>query len=137
LISALQSDGVDVLVPILRPDADLGWARHAGNARFRPARFGLLEPTTPDLGVGAITRVGLAFVPALAVDRRGRRLGRGGGSFDRALTRVGPAVPVVAVVFDNEIIGDVPSEPHDRPVTGALTPSGFLPLPAPPPTPAG
>src|SRR5664280_2311939 len=67
---------------------------------------------------------------AAAVDRqrryqhRGFRLGTGGGYYDRALGLVAPTVPVLAVVYDDELLDAVPSERHDRPVTGALTPSG-------------
>jgi 5-formyltetrahydrofolate cyclo-ligase len=67
-------------------------------------------------------------VPALLVDRSGMRLGRGGGSFDRALGRVAAGVPVVALVYDGEIVERVPREPHDRSVTAALTPRGLVPL---------
>ena len=61
-------------------------------------------------------------MPALAVDALGRRLGQGGGSYDRALTRT--SAPVLAVVFEDELVAAVPTEPHDRPVSGVLTPEG-------------
>ncbi len=48
------------------------------------------------------------LAPALAVDGEGRRLGQGGGSYDRALTRT--RAPVLAVVFDDELLGEVPAE---------------------------
>ena len=66
------------------------------------------------------------MVPALAVDARGMRLGRGGGSYDRALARVGPARLVLALLYDGECPVIVPAEPHDRPVTGAVTQSVVL-----------
>ena len=54
--------------------------------------------------------------PALAVDLDGVRLGRGGGSYDRALARVCPGTPVWAAVYDTEILDSLPADPHDRPV---------------------
>jgi len=66
-------------------------------------------------------------VPALAVDRSGHRLGRGGGFYDRWLPST-PGGSVLAVVFDEEVIEHVPREPHDRTVDAALTPSGVVPL---------
>lgn len=75
--------------------------------------------------------IGLADVvlaPALAVDRLGRRLGRGGGSFDRALARVDPR-RALAVVYDDEVLDHIPAEPHDQRVGGALTPSALLRFP--------
>jgi 5-formyltetrahydrofolate cyclo-ligase len=61
-------------------------------------------------------------VPALAVDRAGNRLGRGGGSFDRALARVGPLIPVIALLYDDELLDQVPAEPHDAPVRSVVRP---------------
>ncbi|NUT40646.1 MAG: 5-formyltetrahydrofolate cyclo-ligase, partial [Thermoactinospora sp.] len=55
-------------------------------------------------------------------------LGRGGGSYDRALARVGPNVPTVALLHDGELIDGVPSEPHDRRVRFAMTPGGLTRL---------
>jgi 5-formyltetrahydrofolate cyclo-ligase len=88
-----------------------------------PASAGLLKPTEPPRGTGAVASADLVIVPALAVDARGNRLGRGGGGYDRALARVGPAVPVVALLHDGELVGRVPAEPHDRPVPMAALPS--------------
>lgn len=109
LIEWLAAQRVRALAPTLLPDADLGW---------------MDVPDGPPLGLDAITDAEVILVPALAVDLRGHRLGRGGGSYDRALTRVRPGQTVLAVVHDDEVLDAVPFEPHDRIVDGALTPSG-------------
>ena len=73
----------------------------------------------------------MVLAPALAVDHAGNRLGRGGGSYDRALARVGPLIPVIALLYDAELLGHVPAEPHDTPVRAAARPgSGITWLPA-------
>jgi 5-formyltetrahydrofolate cyclo-ligase len=65
------------------------------------------------------------------VGRNGARLGRGGGYYDRALRHAGVDAILVAVVFDDELLDDVPAEPHDLPMTAVVTPSGgWLPLDA-------
>jgi 5-formyltetrahydrofolate cyclo-ligase len=111
-----------LLLPVLRPDLDLDWA--AWSARpLRAAPLGLREPDGPRLGPAAVGEAGLVVVPALAVDRRGRRLGRGGGSYDRALARVDPAALTVALLHDGELLDAVPAEPHDRPVRVVVTPA--------------
>jgi 5-formyltetrahydrofolate cyclo-ligase len=74
--------------------------------------------------VGAIASADVVLVPALAVDGLGNRLGRGGGSFDRALARVGPLIPVIALLYDGELVERVPVEEHDTPVRGVVRP-GF------------
>ena len=82
---------------------------------------GVLHPAGPSLGLDGIAEAALVLAPALAVDAAGRRLGQGGGSYDRALTR--SSAPVLAVVFDDELLDSVPVQPHDRPVGGTLTPA--------------
>ena len=64
----------------------------------------------------------MVLVPALAVDHAGNRLGRGGGSYDRALARVGPLIPLIALVYDDELLDHVPTAPHDVPVRAAVSP---------------
>ena len=79
----------------------------------------------------AVARADVVLAPALAVDHAGNRLGRGGGSYDRALARVGPLIPLIALLYDGELLGHVPSEPHDTPVRAAVRPgSGITWLPA-------
>ena len=115
-----------VLLPVLLPDGDLDWAVFAPPLVTGPR--GLREPGGPRLGVTAVSSADLVIVPALAVDRRGLRMGRGGGSYDRALSRLpGPGEPlVVALLHDGELVEVVPAEPHDRPVGAAITPGGGL-----------
>ncbi|GAA2641277.1 5-formyltetrahydrofolate cyclo-ligase [Paractinoplanes durhamensis] len=118
-----------VLLPILLPDGDLDWVAYEGPSSLIEGPRGLREPTGPRLGVTTIESADLILVPALAVDRRGIRLGRGGGSYDRALARLISDIPggrrlVVALLHDGELIDHVPAEPHDQPVDAVITPSG-------------
>lgn len=99
----------DVLVPVLLPDRDLAW-------RTRDGSPGRLEDCD------------VVLVPALAVDRTGVRLGRGGGSYDRALLRARGRV--VALLHEGELLDALPAEPHDVPVHAAALPSGVVGLPA-------
>jgi 5-formyltetrahydrofolate cyclo-ligase len=122
LVYALWKRGTYVLLPLLRPDYDLDWASYEGPDSLAPGPRGLLQPTEPLRGVAAVTSADLVIVPALAVDRGGRRLGRGGGSYDRALARVGAAVPTVALIYDGELLEEVPAGPLDQPVRMAARP---------------
>ncbi|MEV5413184.1 5-formyltetrahydrofolate cyclo-ligase [Thermopolyspora sp. NPDC052614] len=127
LVFALWKHGATVMLPVLRPDNDLDWAVYDGPDTLAPGRHGLLEPVDTRRGVDAIRTAALVIVPALAVDRTtGVRLGRGGGSYDRALARVGPNVPTVALLHEGELIDGVPAEPHDRAVRYAALPSGIV-----------
>ena len=132
LVFALWKRGTYVLLPVLRADNDLDWASYEGPDSLAAGRRGLLEPTEPRRGVTAITSADLVIVPALAADRQGRRLGRGGGCYDRALARVGPAVLTVALLYDGELIDEVPAQAHDQVVRAVAQPGqGIIRLPAP------
>ena len=123
LVYALWKRGSYVLLPLLLPDDDLDWASYEGPASLAAGRRGLLEPAEPGRGVTSVASADLVIVPALAVDRRGARLGRGGGSYDRALARVGPAVPALALVYDDELVDEVPAGRHDQRVSAVVRPS--------------
>jgi 5-formyltetrahydrofolate cyclo-ligase len=114
LLFALWKRGTYVLLPVLLPDGDLDWASYEGPDSLRPGPRYLTEPAEPPRGAGAISSADLVLVPALAVDHSGVRLGRGGGSYDRALARVGTPVPTVALLYDSEFIRRVPSGAHDQ-----------------------
>lgn len=136
LLESLHARGVRVLLPVLLPDNDLDWSAYEGRHTLEPAGRGLLEPTGPRLGVDAVIRVDAVLLPGLAVDGYGVRLGRGGGSYDRVLARIGAAGarPALAVLlYDGELVGNVPAEPHDLPVSAAVTPSHVHRFTAPPP----
>lgn len=126
LIFALWKRGSYVLLPKLLPDGDLDWATYEGPDSLALGRNGLPEPTSPARGVGAVASADVVIVPALAVDRTGMRLGRGGGSYDRVLARIGPGILTVAPVYDSELVGTLPYQPHDRRVRGAVTPTGGM-----------
>jgi len=126
LAEALPPGGL--LLPALQSDRDLDWVEYTGTLADGDTMRALREPPGPRLGVAAIATAEIVFVPALAVDATGARLGRGGGSYDRALTRVPTGVPVIALLYLGETLPVVPTEPHDRPVTAALTPDGLVDL---------
>jgi 5-formyltetrahydrofolate cyclo-ligase len=126
LLFALWKRGSYVVLPILLPGGDLDWASYEGPESLRPGPRGLTEPAEPPRGVSAISSADLVLVPALAVDHAGMRLGRGGGSYDRALARVGTPVPTVALVYDSEFVPHVPFGQHDQRVRMIARPAGGI-----------
>jgi 5-formyltetrahydrofolate cyclo-ligase len=140
LLARLSARGVRVLLPVLGAGLARDWAEYAGpddlleRAPGRPP-----EPSGPTLGTDAIASADAVVAPALAVDGRGVRLGQGGGWYDRLLTMVRPGVPVIAVVYPEEVYDGgehpLPVEEHDVPVHAVATPEGWQPLPVPAPAP--
>jgi 5-formyltetrahydrofolate cyclo-ligase len=129
-LDTLLQLGARVLLPVARDDADgvpqpMRWGPYLPG-ELVAARMGLQEPREPWLPAAAVADAAVVFVPALAVDRAGVRLGRGAGFYDRTLRSAGPSARLVAVVRDDELVDEIPAEPHDVPMTHALTPGRGL-----------
>ena len=115
MLSAFADRGARVIVPVVvGPDAPLAWRQWPEEG--------------PELPPEAVGEAVLVFVPALAVDRLGTRLGQGGGHYDRSLAHAAAEAWLVAVVDDGELVDELPREPHDRPLGWALAPSGLRSL---------
>ncbi|WP_226027105.1 5-formyltetrahydrofolate cyclo-ligase [Streptomyces hyderabadensis] len=131
LLDALRARGVRVLLPALLPDNDLDWGEYTGPDSLARVRHGgrmeLWEPAGARLGPDAVTGADVVLLPGVAVDGRGLRLGRGGGSYDRVLARLtaaGAHPALLVLLYDREVVAHVPAQPHDRPVDAVVTPSG-------------
>ena len=118
------------LLPVLLDEAGapLGEPRwglwEAGRALVTLGR----PPAQPDgeaRGAESLKEADLIVIPALAASADGTRLGQGGGWYDRALVHRRPGTPVVAAIFDDEVLeaGVIPAEPHDVPVDAIVTPT--------------
>lgn len=131
LLAALRERGTRVLLPVLLPDDDLDWSEYRGEDHLveaeHPGRIRLYEPAGERLGPQAVTEADVVLLPGLAVDARGVRMGRGGGSYDRALARLadsGARPVLVVLLYGHEVVDRLPDEPHDQPVHAAVTPHG-------------
>lgn len=131
LIEQAQTDHDAIWVPKVIEDS-LEWVALRKSTPLTEGPFGIREPVGVPVRSDDLVGLDVMFVPALAVDEKGRRLGQGGGYYDRLLqsfprnSRGGPLL--VAVVFDDEVLDEVPVAEFDRPVDVALTPSGVLDL---------
>ncbi|UVE96063.1 5-formyltetrahydrofolate cyclo-ligase [Dietzia sp. B32] len=118
--------GARVFLPVAPVVGPLEWAAYAGPADLVPGRFGIPVPSAPPAGPEFISGADLVLVPAVAVDRTGNRLGRGGGYYDRSLALAGPGTRMLALLDPENLVDHVPAEPHDRPVDGVITPEAVL-----------
>lgn len=132
LLARLRGRGIRVLLPLLENDMDLSWGWYSGpDSLVRRTPPGGTRPSpipepAESLGRDAVLTASWIVVPALAVSPSGVRLGRGGGSYDRVLTRIEASPPgtrprVAALLYPGELDVDLPVEPHDRAVDMAVT----------------
>ncbi len=115
--------GIRVLLPVTRADGLLDWSVAVEGGDVTEGMFGLPEPVGELLGPIAVNDVDLMIIPAAAVDASGMRMGWGRGYFDKTIGSMEGCPPVYAVIFDSELVDEVPSEVHDQPVSGVVTPS--------------
>jgi 5-formyltetrahydrofolate cyclo-ligase len=122
-VDAAVRRGIRVLLPITRADGLLDWSVATPDIDITEGLHGLPEPVGELLGPIAVNDVDLLAIPAAAVDRRGMRLGWGRGFFDKTLGSMEGCPPVYAVIYDSEFVDEVPSDLHDQPVDGVVTPT--------------
>jgi 5-formyltetrahydrofolate cyclo-ligase len=130
-VQAAVERGIRVLLPVTRADGLLDWTVATPDGDIAEGLFGTPEPVGEVLGPIAVNDVDLLVIPAAAVDRAGMRLGWGRGYFDKTLGSMENCPPVFAVVYDSEVLDEIPADVHDQPVTGIVTPTRTLTL-APP-----
>ncbi|MEZ2189320.1 5-formyltetrahydrofolate cyclo-ligase [Corynebacterium sp. CCM 9204] len=124
LVQGLLSVTSELWLPVSGSGGHLDWGRCSSVKELRRGRFGITEPTGPRSGSVPGNTV-LIFCPALACARNGIRLGRGAGYYDRALADLDHTrCTVIAVLHPWELLDTIPSESHDVPVDGVLTPEG-------------
>jgi 5-formyltetrahydrofolate cyclo-ligase len=117
MVAALSARGIRVMVPVTLENWDLDW-REAGDGSGA-GTAGTGTSVTDTLGIEAIARAKVVFLPAHGVDRSGTRIGQGKGCYDRVIPRTGARL--VAVVHPWEVLDEeLPREPHDRRVHAVM-----------------
>ena len=126
LNSQLLAQQKKLILPRMRQDKSLEWVPWNGAAENLKSQGNIKEPIGNSLAENQLATIDAVIVPALLVDRRGFRLGQGGGSYDRALAQLksrSPQLWSIALVYDGEITGnDLPNEAHDVPLNAVATP---------------
>jgi len=119
-IEQASAEGIRLIAPVSQPNGSMHWVEYTG--KTAPGIFGFEEPVgEPAL----LSSAHLMFMPALAADARGNRLGKGKGYYDVALA-ADRNFKVAAVVFEQEVLPEVPVEPHDQPVDYVVTPQRII-----------
>lgn len=130
VMHALHEDGVEIWVPISNADRSMSWTKWYPGVPMKKSKLGpIQEPTGERFGPEVVADADVIFVPALAADSAGYRLGKGGGYYDRllaALPELTNGVPLlVTPLFDHEFFAadakTFPIDDHDLPVQSVAT----------------
>jgi 5-formyltetrahydrofolate cyclo-ligase len=87
-----------------------------------PAGYGTLAPDEQS----PLVEPDVILMPLLAIDRRGTRLGYGGGYYDRTLAQMGKQARLVGLAFAAQEIDEIPREVHDIPLDAVVTENGVV-----------
>jgi 5-formyltetrahydrofolate cyclo-ligase len=113
-----------VLVPIANPGGVLAWSRLESLGELAPGRFGILEPRPESRRIMTPPPRSLAIVPGIAFTPDCRRIGYGGGCFDRFLATHGGTS--IGLAFEVQIVAGFDAQAHDVPVDYVVTESRVI-----------
>jgi len=128
LIEEAWAEGKRVVLPLMleeSPVPELDWhAVTSWDEVVMPGPIGLREPDPVRCPRVPLAEIGCVFVPGVAFDAKGFRLGRGGGFYDRFLSLAPENLPRIGLMFALQKIPLVPREEHDHPLPSVVTEDG-------------
>ena len=124
--NAYLAAGVRLYYPRVAGKGTLAFFPHRDGDGWETGPYGILEPSIPAGMEPRLSGWDIIVVPGLAFDRRGNRLGRGYGYYDRFLHSVPESVPRVGLAFADQRIPEVPVEAWDVPVHALVTEEGVI-----------
>jgi 5-formyltetrahydrofolate cyclo-ligase len=130
LIEEAWAHGKRVVLPLMTRYGDapeLDWHEVASwNEVVVPGPFGLREPDPQRCPRVTIKELDCVFVPGMAFDEKGVRLGRGGGFYDYFLSQASAKLACIGLMFSLQKVAAVPHEPHDQKLRSVITEDGLL-----------
>ena len=119
-------NGKRIVVPRCRPEERrLTPCLLSGFSELETGHYGIREPKAEQVRAVPAEEIDAVLVPAVAFDRRGYRVGYGGGYYDRFLPKV-PRAARIGAAFACQMVGRIPAGPHDIPVDRIATEEGIL-----------
>lgn len=111
VIEQLAESGKTVVLPQVMGEAEMVLRRYTGKADLQEGAYGIMEPCGEIFS--DYEAIDVAIIPGMAFDRRGNRLGRGKGYYDRFLPLLLTRVYKIGVCFPFQLLDDIPVEEHD------------------------
>ncbi len=125
LISELWNLGANVYLPVvLNEDNGLEFRLYTKNTKLVPDRYGILEPDTNSPTIDP-ANLNVLFTPLVAFDKKGNRLGMGGGYYDRLLSnlkQLGRGPIPIGLAHNCQLVEELPCETWDIPLPAIVTP---------------
>lgn len=120
-----RKDGKISAFPRVRGRGEMVYLQEHNFEKMKPNQWGIPEPE-PGSEVMAIEELDLVLVPGVAFDNTGRRIGHGGGYYDRLLSKIAPRTLTVGFAYRFQVLDSLPCDEHDRRVKRIVTEQGFL-----------
>lgn len=118
MIKEAQKLGKIIAVPICKKNRIIKACLFGDKAHLERGPYSIWEPVKKECLT--LKFLDLAIVPGLAFDKKGRRLGRGKGYYDRFLKRLTPNTTSIGLAFDFQILPNIPATTHDVSVNKVL-----------------
>lgn len=113
--------GKRVILPKVVAEGRLALYQIMSTDELLPGFMGIPEPSESSGLLCSINDVEVVIIPGACYDETGNRVGYGGGYYDRLLAEIDNAVPIIAPAYEEQIVAEVPAEPHDRKVNIIVT----------------
>ncbi|AEE97348.1 5-formyltetrahydrofolate cyclo-ligase [Mahella australiensis] len=127
IIRQAWAEGKRLAVPVCIPQTHtLLVSELTSFEELRDGFYGIKEPMEEYMRPASPEQLDIIIVPAVAYDRRGYRIGYGGGYYDRFLSSLDKDIVTIGIAFDIQIVGEVPVQPFDIPVDMVITESGII-----------
>lgn len=124
MIERFLAEGRELGVPVAESGGILSWRRIESMEDVQRGRFGILEPDSGPVAMDVGKGKSVCAVPGVAFDITGRRIGYGGGYFDRFLSEY--AGIAVGLAYDFQVVPSLPHEAHDCMMDAVLTQTRLL-----------
>ena len=90
-------------------------------SELSPGHMGIPEPSFTNIYSLSIDQANIIIIPGVAFDYSGNRLGYGGGYYDMLLAQRKKKVPIIALAYEEQLVDEIPSEPHDVKIDMIIT----------------
>ncbi len=120
LAEILLERGISIAYPRCGADGEMTFYKVKSSDELHIGKYGIAEPAGSIMSMPQITDKTVCIVPGLAFTEDGKRIGYGGGYYDRFLSK-NPQVYTIALAYEKCITDDLPVMEHDIKIKSIVT----------------